>query len=376
MNNISANQKLSVPFVGLASEVDLLRPEVHEAVERVLTSRRFYDGPEGAALETEFAELEGARHAIAVNSGTSAILLAAQYLGVGPGDDVIAPNLTFIATIAPFVLLGCQPRLVDVDPDTLLIDCSRIKEQMTPRTRAIVPVSLHGSPLPSAELVDLSQELKVPLVVDACQSATGRTAAAFAGGATAVCYSLYCTKSVHAYGNGGMILTDNREAADWFRAARNHGRNHDRSTQTFFGLNLQLDEMQAAIARLSLRHATSALEERVKIARCYDWAFSDLPVRTPPPQRYGYHVYQTYALRVERRDEMATFLRARNIETGIHYLIPCSLQRAYSDRFPAQSFPVSEEACRTLLSLPIFAGMNGDQVDHVVRSVRSFFVER
>src|SRR5262245_17114454 len=270
-----------IPLVALVRQHAALKPDLLRAMERVLDSSRFILGPEGEALEREVAALCGVRHAIGVGSGTDALRIALAALGVGPGDEVITPAFSFIASTSTILMAGATPVFVDVDPDSLAVDPALVKRAISPRTRAIMPVHLYGHPAPLDALAELARDHGVALLEDAAQaigaSWQGRPVGAWGD---AACLSFYPTKPLGACGDAGMIATDRDDVAARARRLRHHG-DGGRYVHLELGWCSRLDELQAAVLRVKLERLTGWIEARRRIAACYREGMNGLPLRLP-----------------------------------------------------------------------------------------------
>lgn len=359
-----------VPFVDMPARLAPIRAELVAAFERVLDSGVFVMGPEALALEAEFATFCDVEHAVSASNGTAALQLALLALGVGPGDEVITVPNTFIATVEAISAVGATPVLVDVEPDTYLLDATKLEAVITPRTRAIIPVHLYGLMCDMDAIMAIARAHKLFVVEDACQAhgATfaGRPAGSFGDVA---CFSFYPAKNIGSVGEGGMLVTPNAELAARARMLRGHG-----ETKRYYhaepGWNLRLSEVLAAAVRIQLRHAAAWNEGRRRVAGWYAEALAGLPLQRPVTPDGREHVFHLNVVQVEHRDDLRTALDARGIGTGIHYPVPVHQQDAYrSLGLVAGDFPVTDAAAPRLLSLPMFPEMTREQVAYVAESL-------
>jgi dTDP-4-amino-4,6-dideoxygalactose transaminase len=363
-----------VPFVDFAAHVGAIRGEVDEAVGRVLDSGWFVLGPEVEALETELAAAFGAREAVAVGNGTEALQLALAVRGVGPGDEVVTTSLSAAFTALAIVATGARPVFVDVDPATLNLDPGAAARAVTPRTKALVPVHLYGHPADMDPVLALGRERDLAVVEDACQAHgalyRGRPVGTLAGAAGLGALSFYPTKNLGALGDGGALLVNDPEVASRLRRLRNGGQT-DRYRHGEPGINSRLDEVQAAILRVGLRHLPGWTERRRAIAGRYREAMAGGGLVLPAEQDYAWSVHHLFVVRHPRRDALATALRERGVGTLIHYPIPLHLQPAFADRGRAAGgLPVVEKAAGEILSLPLYPEMTDAQVETVVAAAR------
>lgn len=359
-----------VPFVDLAAEYEGLREEVLPALDRVAASGRYALGPEVEAFETEFAHYVGTRHCVAVNSGTSALHLALIAAGVGPGDEVVVPAMTFVATAWAVSYVGAKPVLADIDPRSYTMDVDAVEHAISSRTRAVIPVHLYGQPADMAALRDLAQRTGVTLIEDAAQ-AHGATYGGQRVGAFGRfgCFSFYPAKNLGAFGEGGAIVTDDDGDADRIRALRDHAQ-HIRYRHDELGFNYRMDALQGAVLRIKLRGLDVANERRHKIATWYEEGLADLPLGLPQTLPERCHVWHLYVVRHNNRDRLREQLAERGIAAALHYPVPIHLQPAYADLgHEVGEFPVAERLARECLSLPMFPRLSLEQVTRVAEAI-------
>jgi len=360
-----------VAFMDLRGQLQSVRGEIDAALARVLDSGRYILGPEVEAFEAEMAARVGAAHCVAVANGTEALQLALEALGVGPGDEVVTSPLSAAFTALAILRAGARPVFADVDPMTLNLDPEAADRVVTRQTKALMPVHLYGHPADLDPLLALARDRGLAVVEDACQAVgaryRGRPVGCLAGmGAL----SFYPTKNLGALGDGGAILVEDKGRAQKLRQLRNGGQS-DRYRHEVAGLNSRLDEMQAAILRVGLRHLEAWTRRRRDLARLYFRELQQSKVRLPREQPYAEAVYHLFVVRHPRRDELMAGLKAKGIETLIHYPIPLHLQPAFAHLGGrAGHFPVAEAAARSILSLPLHPGMTDEQVRFVAASVR------
>jgi len=362
-----------IPFLDLKAEYREQREEVLAAIEAVLDAMELHNGPQMRTLEEEFARFCGARHAVAVGSGTDALLLIYAALGLGAGDEVIVPSHTFIATVAPLAFLGATPVFVDIDPLTFAVDPELVEAAITPRTKAIVPVHLYGHPASMSRIQQIARRHGLAVIEDACQAVGARYQGRPVGSlGDAAAFSFVFTKNLKGYGDGGMVTTDRDDLAEQVRRLRDHGR-VSKYQYAEFGLNCRMDELQAAIVRVALRRIEARTERRRQIARRYTEAFQGLPLALPQELESTRHVYHLYVVRSERRDDLAAYLNAAGIATGVHYPIPCHLQEPCREYGVGPgSLPETERAAREILSLPVYPELTDEQVSRIINDVRTF----
>jgi dTDP-4-amino-4,6-dideoxygalactose transaminase len=359
-----------IRFLDLAAEYHELKTEIDAAVARVLESGQFVGGHEVTALEQEFASYCGAKHGIAVNSGTSALHLALLAAGIQPGDEVITVPFTFYASVATIGYAGATPVYVDIDPTTFNIDVSKIEAAITPRTRAILPVHLYGQCADMDPILEIAQRHKLIVIEDAAQAHGAEYRGRRAGGIGDIgCFSFYPTKNLGAAGEGGMLTTNNPEYARTAALLRSWGE-EQRYRPRLKGYNYRLPAIQAAILRVKLPRLERWIEARRALAAEYDRLLEDSSVVPPQVTPDSRHVYCLYTIRAPDRDALQRGLEAAGIQSAVHYPLPIHLMRAYSDtRYKAGDFPVAEDCARSVLSLPLDPRMTTSQVEQVASSI-------
>jgi dTDP-4-amino-4,6-dideoxygalactose transaminase len=359
-----------IPICDLKEQYRLLRDQMLRAVDDVFASGHFINGPNVKALEGEVAAYVGAKHAVALNSGTDALHLALRALDIGPDDEVITTPFTFVATTEAIGIVGATPVFVDIDPRTYNLDVAQIDAAITPRTRAILPVHLYGCPAPMDEILALAQRHKVAVVEDCAQSVGAKIGGRFTGtfgqfGA----FSFFPSKNLGAYGDGGMLVTNDRELADRARSLRAHGA-RVKYYHEELGVNSRLDEVQAAILRVKLPHVESWIERRRAAAGRYTAAFAGSELQVPVEPAGARHVYHQYTLRVPQRDRVQQTMKAAGVESMVYYPVPLHLQKVHAMLGLREgAFPHSERAAREVLSIPMFPELRPDVQEQVVNAV-------
>lgn len=357
-----------IRFRDLRAQYHSIQSEIDSAVVKLLASGDFILGSEVAAFEEEFAAYCGARHAIAVNSGTSALHLALLAAGVGPGDEVITTPFTFIATSATILYTGARPVFADIDPETFTLDPARAEAAITPRTKAIVPVHLYGHPADMDPILDIARRHRLTVVEDAAQAHgaeyKGRRAGVLGDIA---CFSFYPTKNLGACGEGGAVVTNSTGHASLVRKLRNWAQ-EGAYRHAMHAFNYRMEGIQGAVLRVKLRH----LERWTGIRRARAALYDKLLCR-PPARADVRHVYHVYAIRSKQRDELKSFLERHGIETKVYYPIPLHLQEACASLgYRQDDFPVAEQAAREQLSLPIYPELTESEARSVVESIQAF----
>lgn len=366
---------MSIGLVDLTEQYRSLQEEITAQIQQVLSEMTLFLGENVFRLEEEFARYCGTRYAVGVGSGTDALHLALRAGGVGPGDQVITVSLTFISTVEAIAHAGAQPVFVDIDPQTYTMDTSRLEAAITPKTKAIVPVQLYGHPADMDPVKALSDKHNLLVVEDACQAHGAEYKDAKVGSlGHAAAFSFYYTKNLGAYGEGGMVVTNNPKIATKVRMLRNHGAKA-KHQYAFLGFNSRLDELQAAILRVKLPHLDRWNTTRRTWAREYNRQLADLEeVTTPEEQPYAKHVYHLYVIRVPRRDALARWLKAHGVATAIHYPVPVHIQKACEIfGYSPGSLPVSESISQQILSLPMYPELTLEQIGYVCQTIRDYF---
>lgn len=360
-----------VPFLDLQAQFRTIEREIRTALDEVLASSSYILGPAVTDFERRFAEVCGVSHCVALNSGTSALHVAMLCLGIGPGDEVIVPSMTFVATVWPVSYLGAKPVFVDVDPQRYTLDPARLEAAITPRTRAIVPVHLYGQCADMDPILQIAQRHGIAVIEDAAQAHGASYRGRPAGSMSAIaCFSFYPGKNLGAYGEGGAIVTDRQDLADRARMLRDHGQKQ-RYVHEIVGYNYRMDGLQGAVLGVKLRHLEEWTAGRNRVAaRYHEWLAGSGVIR-PAPCPDGRHAYHLYVIRHPRRDALRARLQKAGIQTGLHYPIPVHLQEPYRPLgYREGSLPVSEEIARTCLSLPMYPELSEEQVRRVVEAIR------
>jgi UDP-2-acetamido-2-deoxy-ribo-hexuluronate aminotransferase len=358
-------------FVDLQAQYRRIQPEVQARIQAVLTHGRYIMGPEISELEARLAEYAGVRHCIGVSSGTDALLIAMMALGVGPGDEVIATPFTFIATGEMIALIGAKPVFVDIDPRTYNIDPHQIEAAVTPRTRAIVPVSLYGQCAEMDAINAIADRHGLPVIEDAAQSfgATYRGRRS-CGLSTVGCTSFFPSKPLGGYGDGGACFTNDDGLAAAMRQIRDHGQDR-RYHHVRVGLNGRLDTLQAAVLLAKLSVFPEEVAARGRIGARYSELLTGLDCVTPHVERHNTSVYAQYTLAVPDRDAFVTRMVERGIPTAVHYPIPLNLQPVFEEAGgpPAGVLAAAEEAARRVVSLPMHPYLGDDEIRRVTDAV-------
>jgi len=359
-----------IPFVDLKAQYSGIKDEVNAAILNVLETCQFTLGNEVAAFEGEFASYCSAQYGIGVNSGTSALHLALLAAGIGRGDEVITVPFTFVATAASIYYTGAKTVFVDIDPQTFTIDAKAIEGAITERTKAIIPVHLYGQPADMAPILDIAKRHGLVVIEDAAQAHGAEYKGSRVGSLGDMgCFSFYPGKNLGAYGEGGMVVTNNAEYTRTIRMLRDWGA-EQKYQHVLKGYNYRMEGVQGAVLRVKLRHLEAWTEARRAVAGNYNELLFGSGVKTPETMSYARHVYHVYAIRTSRRSEWQQALQVKGIQTGIHYPIPVHLLPAYADLgYKRGDFPHSEQAADEVLSLPMFAELSQTQCEEVSKAV-------
>lgn len=367
-----------IPLMDLKAQYESVAQEVREKVVSVLDSGAWILGPEVKAFEEEFAMAQGAPHAVGVSTGTDALLMALQALGIGPGDEVIVPSFTFIASAAAVSAAGAKPVLVDVDPVTLTLDPVKAEAAITSKTKALMPVHIFGYPANMDALRDLASSKGLKIVEDCAQAHMTFHKGRMVGTIGDIgAFSFYPSKNLGAAGDGGAVTTRAEELAEACRQLRHCGRETGGPAYRHvrLGFSFRLDSLQAAVLRVKLARLPQWTQRRREIASMYNEGLKGLPVRVPDLGQNGTrHSFHLYVIRTEKRDALAKHLTEAGIGNGVYYPIPVHLQPAYADLGHKQGdMPETEKACADSLALPVYAELTDDQAARVCETVRKFF---
>lgn len=362
-----------IPMVDLKEELEFLREPILKAVTEVLDSGEYILGPKGRLLEKQVAEYVGASHGIGVANGTDALYLALRALNIGHGDEVITTPFTFFATAEAIAQVGATPVFVDIEADTYNINPKEIKKKITPRTKAIIVVHLYGQAAKMDEIMDIANRFNLKVVEDACQAIGTEFNGKRAGAIGYIgCFSFFPSKNLGAYGDAGMIVTNDSELYQKIISLRNHG-SQIRYIHSTIGVNSRLDEFQAAILLIKLKYLDSFLHHRREIANRYT-AELDRLVKTPPIIETREHTFHQYCIETDDRDKVSAYLQQNGIASAIYYPIPLHLQEAFHHlNYQEGDFPISEKAAKRILALPIFPSMTIEKQNQIVSVLKTYF---
>ncbi len=357
-------------MVDLKEQYEQLRDEIDRGLLQALEATQFILGPNVSAFEQEAADYLGVKHAIGVASGTDALHLALDAAGIGPGDEVITTPFTFIATAEAIAYVGATPVFVDIDPNTFNIDLAQVEQAVNENTRAVIPVHLFGQPVNMPALLTLCRKHELRVVEDCAQSfgahIEGKQTGSFGDlGA----FSFFPSKNLGCYGDGGLIGTRSDELAEHIRVLRNHGSTR-RYHHSMIGYNSRLDELQAVVLRIKLKHVDEYNENRRRVDRAYKRMLADTGVQTPFEDGIGYHVYHQYTCLHPQRDIIMRALQDAGIACAIYYPIPLHRQEVFRDRCKDLCLPVTESVVQRCFSLPMYPELGEDKIKIITDTIK------
>lgn len=370
-----------IRMVDLKSQYEKIREEIDRAVLDVITSTNFINGPEVQQFQSDLEAYLGGGHVIPCANGTDALQIAMMALDLKPGDEVIVPAFTYVATAEVIALLGLTPVMVDVDPDTFNLTAALVEPAITPRTKAIVPVHLFGQSVDMEPLLDLAQRHNLYVIEDNAQAigadytfSSGKRKKTGMMGHIG-CTSFFPSKNLGCYGDGGAMMTNDAELAKRLRIVANHGQDRQ-YYHAMVGVNSRLDSIQAAILRVKLPHLDEYCDARRRAADYYDAAFAAVPqLKTPVRQHNSTHVFHQYTLVMQEgdRDALRQYLTEQQIPAMIYYPVPLYRQQAFSHYWPGGELPVTEALCRSVISLPMHTELTPEIQDHIINTIKTYF---
>ena len=377
-----------IKFLDLTAQYKSIKKEIDAAIKRVLESGRFIGGEEVENFEKEIAKFCGIKYAIGVNSGTDALFLSLKALGIGLGDEVITTPFTFIATAEVIANLGAKPVFVDIDPKTFNIDPSKIEKAITKKTKAIIPVHLFGQMADMNEIMRIARKYKLYVIEDAAQ-AIGATqkfeirnskfeirSAGSVGDLG--CFSFFPSKNLGAYGDGGMVITNNKKLAEKIKLLRNHGSSpKEKYLNLILGTNSRLDVIQAAILRVKLKYLPEWSKKRAEKADYYNKNLKGVGDIIPPSIGEGRnHIFHQYTIRTKSREKLQKYLKEKDIPTMIYYPLPLHLQPAFKYLgYKRGDFPEAEKAAKEVLSLPIYPEISKKNQNYIIQKIKESFAK-
>ncbi|RKY75344.1 transcriptional regulator [candidate division KSB1 bacterium] len=364
---------MQVQQMDLVTQYKQLKTEIDDAIQKVLDSGHFILGEAVKEFEQTMANYIGIKHAIGCASGTDALQLAMMAYDFQPQDEIISTPMTFVATIEVMKLLGLKPVFVDIDPKTYCIDPAQIEEKITEKTKAIVPVHLYGQCADMDPINEIARKHNLKVIED-CAQAIGAT---YKGRKSCTlgdvgCLSFFPSKNLGAYGDGGMVLTNDDQIAQKLRMLRVHGA-ESKYRHIFLGINSRLDSIQAAILNVKLKYLDGWNEKRRQVAAKYTGLLKDSDVIVPYTAPYNVHTYHQYTIQVKDRKRLQEYLKTKGIATGIHYPVPLHLQPAFKELgYKEGDFPVSEQVSSQVLSLPMYPELPEEHVHYVAMEIKNF----
>ena len=365
---------MRIPFLDLKVQYKQIEQEVLPMVSEAMANGAFIGGPQVTGFEAEFAEFCESKFCVGVGSGTDALRFALMAVGVGPGDEVITVPNTFIATTEAISQVGATPVFVDIYPKTCNIDVFRIKESITEKTKAIVPVHLYGQPADMDPMIEIARKHNIAIIEDACQAHGALYKNRKAGSmGTAGCFSFYPGKNLGAFGEAGAVVTRDEKIAQKIRIIRDHGQ-QKKYLHEMEGYNGRLDAIQAGVLRIKLKRLSDWNQARRENAAYYNELLSNISGITIPVEAdFAGSVYHLYVILVDQRDDLQKFLSDRGIATGLHYPLPLHLQKAYTHLgYKQGAFPATEMVAEHLLSLPMYPELTQEQIKYVAQSIKEF----
>jgi dTDP-4-amino-4,6-dideoxygalactose transaminase len=363
---------LNVPFTDFSEQYQTIKGKIEPGLKAVFEKGNFILGEEQIAFEQEFAAFCDTKYSVGVNSGTDALYMALGALEIGPGDEVIIPTYTFIATALCISYTGAKPVFCDIEEETYNIDPQKLEEIITDRTKAIIPVHLYGQAANMDEINAIAKKRNIAIVEDACQAHGATYNGKKTGSLGDIgCFSFYPTKSLGAFGDAGIVVTNSKKIFDKVGMLRDYGRK-GRYEHQIKGFNSRMDTIQAVILSAKLEHLPEWNRMRNAHAAYYNELLQDVPgIVLPTIQKNRTHVFQTYAVRVPNRDKVLEAMKDKGVSVLIHYPIPVHLQEAYADAGGKKGdFPIAEQVCKEILSLPMYPHMNNEQIEYVCASLK------
>ena len=357
-----------ITFVDLKKEYNSLNKELNETIQNTISNSNFILGEEVKKFENEFSNYINTKYSIGVNSGSDALYLAIKSLGIGKGDEVITVSHTFISTVDAICRNKAKPVFIDIEPDTYCMDPSKIEEKITENTKAILPVHLYGHPANMGSIQEIANDNGLFLIEDACQAHGAEYKGKKVGSIGDVsCFSFYPTKNLGAYGDGGIIVTNNEELNSRLKLLRNYGQ-YEKNHHNLIGYNSRLDEIQAAILRVKLKYLDQWNKRRRESAALYNQILEDLI--KPIEKEYAKHVYHLYVIRHKKRDKIQQLLTKNGIQSQIHYPIPVHDQKSYSMLKNSFNLPITQRITNEILSLPMHPWLEEDELISIANTLK------
>ena len=362
-------------FLDLKKQYESIKDEIEVSIKRVLDDGVFIGGKEVLEFEKELKEFLGVKNAITLNSGTDALFLSLKALEIGAGDEIITTTFTFIATAEIILNLGAKPVFADIKDDTFNIDPEEIEKRITPKTKAIIPVHLFGKPAEMERILEIAKKHKLYVIEDAAQAIGAKYKGNSAGtmGDTGA-FSFFPSKNLGAFGDGGLVTTNNSDLADKIMLLKNHGSSSDsKYFNLVSGINSRLDSIQAAILRVKLKHLNDWNRKRLENSRYYNFQLKEVK-EIILPDAFDGDVFNQYTIKAKNRDTLKKYLESKEIATAVYYPLPLHLQPAFKELgYKQGDFPLSEKAGREVLSLPIYPEISKKDQDLIIEAIKSFY---
>ncbi|MEK7264395.1 MAG: DegT/DnrJ/EryC1/StrS family aminotransferase [Bacteroidota bacterium] len=364
----------SIQLVDVVGQYKKIQNEIDDAIHRVINSGQFILGKEVSDFENNCKKYISTAHAIGCASGTDALQIALMALGIGAGDEVITTSFTFVATVETIAIVGATPIYVDIEEDSFNMDVAKIEQAITSKTKAILPVHLYGLPANIDEIISLAKKYNLFVIEDVAQSFGADYKRKKVGGFGDIgCTSFFPSKNLGAFGDGGMMLTNDDAIAEKIRMIINHG-SKIRYYHEMLGVNSRLDSLQAALLNVKLKYLDEWNNTRKKCAQVYNQLFLNSSVRTPKENSYSTHIYHQYTIRVEQRDAFAEYLKIKNIPFGIYYPVPLHRQKAFAHFVNDDcSLPVTEQLTTEVISLPMHTELTYEMQEYIASTVLEFY---
>lgn len=364
---------MRVPLVDLSAQYQKISQQINEKLIQIMERGDFVLGEELKLFEEEFAKYCGTNYAVGVGSGTDALHLALLACGIKSGDEVVTAANTFAATAAAISMVGATPVLIDINPNNYNLDLNYLEKAITKKTKAVLPVHLYGQPLEMGKLMEIANKYNLLVIEDACQAHGSKYKEKKTGSFGIVgCFSFYPSKNLGAFGDGGMVVTNDEEIAEKIKMLRNHGEKQ-KYLHEIKGFNSRLDNLQAAILRVKLKYLDEWNKARNQLAQLYSKLLKETSLITPQVEPWAEHVFHLYVVRSQKRDELLNFLKTREIYAGIHYPHPIHLLPAFKDLgYQKGDFPITEKYSQEIISLPIYPELTEEAVRYVVAAVKEF----
>lgn len=367
---------MKVPFIDLKAQYLSIKEDIDQAKQAVMDDMFFIEGPRVTQFEEDFANYVGGGYCVGCSHGTDALMIALLAAGIGKGDEVIVPALSWISTAAAVSRVGATPVFIDIDPVSYCIDVNQLEEKITSKTKAIIPVHLYGQLADMESISNIAKKHHLFVLEDAAQahgtSYKGKKAGTY--GDVSI-FSFYPVKTLGAYGDAGCIFSKDEEYMEKVRLIAKQGQKEERGVHHIIGMNSRLDSLQAAILSAKLPYLDKWVESRIEKAKRYHELLEDLPIDLPQIPFDKEHSFHLYVIRIpEKRDELKAYLVEKGIETMIHYPLPLSLQPAYKAMGYSEAyFPVVSQVTKEILSLPLYPEMGEEMLEYVVESIKEFF---